>query len=389
MAHSRKLFSSESVSPGHPDKICDQISDAILDDTIKQDPSSHVACETLIKNNTVVVAGEIRSQASIQVEEIVRKLIKTIGYTCTEDGVDADHCAIVNLLTEQSSDIAQGVDQANRKDQGAGDQGLMFGYATNETKTFMPMPHALANQLMQKQHKLFKERTLPWLRPDAKAQVAVIYDDDQLVGIHNVVLSTQHTEEVALDELRNEVLEKIILPTIPEHLLSKDTSFYINPTGKFVIGGPHADCGLTGRKIIVDTYGGMARHGGGCFSGKDPSKVDRSAAYMARYIAKHIVAAKLAKKCEVQLAYAIGRAQPTSVRVDTFNTARASEQEIESMVMRCFPLTPYAIIKHLGLLKPIYLQTATFGHFGHANLPWEKLDRLSEIAKENLPTYDA
>ena len=378
----RKLFSSESVSPGHPDKVADQISDAILDAIIAEDKQAHVACEVLVKNNTVILAGEIRSKARIVMEEIVKEVIADIGYHSTEDGLNVEQCSVINMLTDQSDDIAQGIDRKHKKEQGAGDQGLMFGYATDETESLMPMPHTLANQLMHKQHQMFKSQALPWLKPDAKAQVAVIYEGDQLVGLHNVVLSTQHTIDIALDDLRDAVLEQIILPTLPEHLVMPETRFFINPAGKFIVGGPHADCGLTGRKIIVDTYGGMARHGGGCFSGKDASKVDRSAAYMARYIAKHIVAAKLAKKCEVQLAYAIGRAQPTSVRIDTFGSSKCAERMLETIVQQVFPLTPYGIIEHLSLLQPIFRQTATFGHFGRTSLPWEQLDLLDQVLHE-------
>ena len=378
---SQKLFSSESVSPGHPDKMADQISDAILDAILEQDAKSHVACEVLIKNNTVVIAGEIRTNAHVFMEELIKDVIKDIGYCGSSDGFDLDQCNVINMITEQSHDIAQGVDSQDKKKQGAGDQGLMFGYATDETKELMPMPHALANSLVKRQSELFRNGDLPWLRPDAKAQVAVIYEKEKIVAIHTVILSTQHTDDIGLEDLKKEVLETIIMPTLPEDLLRKDTQFFINPTGQFILGGPHADCGLTGRKIIVDTYGGVARHGGGCFSGKDPSKVDRSGAYAARYIAKHLVAAGLAKKCEVQVAYAIGLAEPTSIRVDTFGTANIQEQYIEKIVKDVFPLTPYDIISELDLLRPIYRQTATFGHFGRdeLDLPWEKLDRLERL----------
>ena len=377
----QKLFSSESVSPGHPDKIADQISDAVLDELLSQDRLSRVACEVLVKNSMVVVAGEVHSHGYVGLEEIVKRVCGNIGYTKQCVGFDMDHLSVVNILTEQSIDIAQGVRTDDKESQGAGDQGLMFGFATNETEQFMPMPHFLANQLMRKQHELMKTKSLDWLRPDAKAQVALIYEGDRPVGIHNVVLSTQHAEGIGQDQLKEAVISEIILPVLPESMVSEQTEFFINPTGKFVIGGPTADCGLTGRKIIVDTYGGMSRHGGGCFSGKDPSKVDRSGAYCARYIAKHIVAAGMAKRCEVQLAYAIGRADPTSVRVDTFGTGRCSERQLEEMVRRVFPLTPYAMIEQLDLLRPIYQQTAAFGHFGRGDLdlPWERLDRLDLV----------
>ena len=385
----QKLFSSESVSPGHPDKMADQISDAILDEILTQDTKAHVACEVLIKNNTVVIAGEIRTSADVFMEEVVKNVIKDIGYRGSEDGFDIEQCSIINMITEQSHDIAKGVDSQDKKRQGAGDQGLMFGYASDETEELMPMPHSLANSLVKKQSELFQRKVLPWLKPDAKAQVAVIYEGEKIVAIHNVILSTQHDKGIELASLQKEVLAKIIMPTLPQDLLNKDTKFFINPTGQFITGGPHADCGLTGRKIIVDTYGGVARHGGGCFSGKDPSKVDRSGAYVARYIAKHLVASKIAKKCEVQLAYAIGMAEPTSIRVDTFGSSRFKEQDIEKMVSEVFPLTPYDIISQLDLLRPIYRQTATFGHFGRneLNLPWEKLDKLEHL-KNTAKKYD-
>ena len=374
-----QLFSSESVSPGHPDKVADQISDAVLDAILLQDKHARVACETLVKNNTIVLAGEISTTAHVIVDEVVKSVIADIGYHHTEDGLDVEQCSVINMLTAQSGDIAQGVNKDKKEAQGAGDQGLMFGFATHETEALMPMPYTLANQLMQRQNKLFKQGVIPWLKPDAKAQVAGVYEKDKMIGIHNVVLSTQHTHSVSLDILRKTVLEEIILPVLPSHLVTEETKFYINPTGQFILGGPHADCGLTGRKIIVDTYGGMARHGGGCFSGKDASKVDRSAAYMARYIAKHIVSAKFAKKCEVQLAYAIGRSQPTSVRVDTFGTSDIPEYDLEKMVQAVFPLTPYGIIEHLDLLRPIYRKTATFGHFGRSEFSWEQLNNLDAV----------
>lgn len=381
MLNQKKLFSSESVSPGHPDKIADQISDAVLDALLAKDPQARVACEVMVKNSMVVVAGEIHASCYVSLESLVKKVCQEIGYTDQATGFDIDHFSVINMLSEQSQDIAQGVDRKHAVDQGAGDQGLMFGYATRETETFMPMAHHLATKLMRAHHHHLKARTWSWLRPDAKAQVALVYDEGKPVAIHNVVLSTQHDESITQEALQKTVLEKLILPNLPSNMVTEETQFFINPTGKFVVGGPTADCGLTGRKIIVDTYGGMARHGGGCFSGKDPSKVDRSGAYCARYIAKHIVAAGLADQCEVQLAYAIGRPEPTSIRVDTFGTGKVAEEKLEAVVVQVFPLTPYAMIKELDLLQPIYQKTAVFGHFGRDDLglPWEKLDRLQAL----------
>lgn len=377
----KKIFSSESVSPGHPDKICDQISDAVLDALLRADKYSRVACEVMAKNSVIVVAGEVDSTGYVDLEAIIKKVCQGIGYTNRSAGFDMDHFSVINMLSSQSSDIAQGIGRANKKNQGAGDQGLMFGYATRETKSFMPMAHNLANQLMQKHHQCILEKKYEWLGPDAKAQVALVYEDNKPIGIHNVVLSTQHTEAIQHKELVKIIINELIIPVLPEDLISDTTEFFINPTGKFIIGGPMADCGLTGRKIIVDSYGGMARHGGGCFSGKDPSKVDRSAAYCARYIAKHIVAAGLAARCEVQLAYAIGRADPTSMRIETFGTSQHDEALLEKMVRQIFPLTPYQIIDQLELLQPIYQKTATFGHFGReeCHFPWERLDRLERV----------
>ena len=377
----QKIFSSESVSPGHPDKICDQISDAILDALLKKDKYSRVACEVMAKNSMVVVAGEVTSSGYVDLEETVKRVCEKIGYTNQSAGFDMDHVSVINMLSSQSSDIAQGVSKADIRQQGAGDQGLMFGYATDETETFMPMAHRIASQLMKRHHQFINEKKYSWLGPDAKAQIALIYEDDKPVGIHNVVLSTQHSEAIDHKTLVEIVREELIAPVLPKSMITKSTEFYINPTGKFVVGGPMADCGLTGRKIIVDTYGGMARHGGGCFSGKDPSKVDRSAAYCARYIAKHLVAAGLARRCEIQLAYAIGRADPTSIRVETFGTGSVPEERLEAMVREIFPLTPYEMIEQLDLLRPIYQQTAVFGHFGReeCDLPWERLDKLEQI----------
>lgn len=381
MSHQKKLFSSESVAPGHPDKIADQISDAVLDAFLVNDPQARVACEVMVKNSIVMVAGEVHASCNVDLETLVKKTCQEIGYTDQATGFDINNFSVINMLSEQSQDIAQGVDREHAVDQGAGDQGLMFGYATRETAALMPMAHHLATKLMRAHHHHIKAKTWSWLRPDAKAQVALVYDDGKPVTVHNVVLSTQHDENVSQAHLQKTVLEDIILPNLPEGMVTAETQFFVNPTGKFVIGGPTADCGLTGRKIIVDTYGGMARHGGGCFSGKDPSKVDRSGAYCARYIAKHIVAAGFAEQCEVQLAYAIGRSEPTSIRVDTYGTGIVAESKLEAMVAQVFPLTPYEMIKQLDLLRPMYQKTSVFGHFGRddLDLPWEKLDRLESV----------
>ena len=372
------IFTSESVSEGHPDKVCDQISDAILDAYLENDPNSRVACETLIKNNLVVVAGEITSESNPDLEPIIRKTINEIGYDSDELGFNGSNCEIQNHISKQSPDIAQGVNEGEGEDlgQGAGDQGLMFGYACNETESLMPTPIDLSHQLVKKQSDLRKNGTLNWLRPDAKSQVSVIYNDEtnQIEGISAVVLSTQHDEGIDQEDLKKEVYKNIIQPVIPENLLLEETKFFINPTGKFVIGGPVGDCGLTGRKIIVDTYGGMARHGGGAFSGKDPSKVDRSAAYASRYVAKNIVALGMADKCEIQVSYAIGVAEPTSINVETFGTSNKSQQEIEEFIRSNFDLRPKGIIKMLDLKKPIYKETAAYGHFGRDRFSWEQVN---------------
>jgi len=371
------IFTSESVSGGHPDKVCDQISDAILDAALEQDKNSRVACETLIKDNNVVVAGEITTGASIDYERIIRKTINDIGYNDDELGFNGSTCNIANLLGEQSQDIAQGVDEFENHEQGAGDQGLMFGYACNATDVLMPAPILYSHRLVKKQAELMKSGKLSWLRPDAKSQVSCHYDGHKIVGIDAVVLSTQHDEDISLKDLQEAVMEEIIKPILPSEWLSSDTKYHINPTGKFVIGGPVGDAGLTGRKIIVDTYGGMARHGGGAFSGKDPSKVDRSAAYATRYVAKNIVAAGLADKCEIQVSYAIGVAEPTSISVETFGTGKVANEEIEALVAQHFDLRPKGLIAMLDLKRPIYQQTASYGHFGREedDITWEKTDR--------------
>ena len=371
------IFTSESVSAGHPDKVCDQVSDAILDAALTQDKNSRVACETLIKDNNVVVAGEITTDASIDYERLIRKTINEIGYNDDELGFNGSTCNITNLLGEQSQDIAQGVDEFEDHEQGAGDQGLMFGYACNGTDVLMPAPILYAHRLVARQAKLMKDGTLPWLRPDAKSQVSCHYDGHKIVGIDAVVLSTQHNEDIELKDLQEAIMEEIIKPVLPAEWLSASTKYHINPTGKFVIGGPVGDAGLTGRKIIVDTYGGMARHGGGAFSGKDPSKVDRSAAYATRYVAKNIVAAGLADRCEIQVSYAIGVAEPTSISIETFGTGKASNEEIEALVAQHFDLRPKGLIAMLDLKRPIYQQTASHGHFGRTEdeITWEKTDR--------------
>jgi S-adenosylmethionine synthetase len=372
------IFTSESVSAGHPDKVCDQISDAILDAALAQDKNSRVACETLIKDNNVVLAGEITTGASINYEKIVRDTINEIGYNSDELGFNGSTCNIANLLGEQSQDIAQGVDEFENHEQGAGDQGLMFGYACNATDVLMPAPILYAHRLVAKQAELMKNGQLPWLRPDAKSQVSCIYENHKIVGIDAVVLSTQHDESIELKDLQEAIMEEIIKPVLPSEWLSADTKYHINPTGKFVIGGPVGDAGLTGRKIIVDTYGGMARHGGGAFSGKDPSKVDRSAAYATRYVAKNIVAAGLADRCEIQVSYAIGVAEPTSISVETFGTGKISNDAIEALVREHFDLRPKGLIAMLDLKRPIYQQTASYGHFGRTEdeITWEKTDRV-------------
>ena len=370
------LFTSESVSAGHPDKMCDQISDAILDAIIAQDTNARVACETLVKTGMVVLAGEITTTATVDYENIVRETVTDIGYNSSEIGFDGASCAVLNALGTQSPDIAMGVDREDKESQGAGDQGLMFGYASNETDVLMPAPITYAHRLVEKQAELMKAGTLPFLRPDAKSQVTFRYENDKPVAIDAVVLSTQH-DPINLTELQEAVMEEIIKPVLPAEWLDENTSYHINPTGNFVIGGPVGDCGLTGRKIIVDTYGGMARHGGGAFSGKDPSKVDRSAAYAGRYVAKNIVAAGLAERCEIQVSYAIGVAEPTSISIETFGTGALSDEKIEAIVRDVFDLRPYGIMTMLDLLQPIYRQTAAYGHFGRENigLPWEVTDK--------------
>lgn len=373
------LFTSESVSEGHPDKIADQISDAVLDEILKQDPKARVACETYVKTGMALVGGEITTSAWVDIENLTRQVICDIGYKHSEMGFDGNSCAVLNAIGKQSSDINQGVDRENPLDQGAGDQGIMFGYATNETEVLMPAAITYAHRLMEKQAEVRKSGKLAWLRPDAKSQVTLKYEDNKIVGVDAVVLSTQHSEEVSQKEIYEGVMEEIIKPILPSEWLSQQTKYFINPTGRFVIGGPMGDCGLTGRKIIVDTYGGAARHGGGAFSGKDPSKVDRSAAYAARYVAKNIVAAGLADRCEIQLSYAIGVAEPTSIMVETFGTGKVSNELLVKLMREFFDLRPYGLIKMLNLIQPIYRQTAAYGHFGREQFPWEKVDRAEEL----------
>ena len=375
------IFTSESVSAGHPDKVCDQISDAILDAALSQDRESRVAVETLVKNNEVVLAGEITTNAKIDYKDVVRKTIIDIGYDRDEYGFNGHNCSISNLLGKQSQDIKQGVDESENREQGAGDQGLMFGYAENSTKELMPAPIMLAHQLVRRQAELLLNGSIPWLRPDAKSQVSCIYDGNEIVGIDAVVLSTQHDKGIALKDLRGVVLKEIIKPILPEKWLTNNTQYHINPTGNFEIGGPVGDAGLTGRKIIVDTYGGMARHGGGAFSGKDPSKVDRSAAYATRYVAKNIVAAGLAERCEIQISYAIGVAEPTSISVDTFGTGKLPNHEIVNLIREHFDLRPKGLIAMLDLKRPIYQQTASYGHFGRTeeSISWEKTDKAAYL----------
>ena len=381
------IFTSESVSAGHRDKVCDQISDAVLDAYLAVDPNSRVACETMIKNNMVFIAGEITSTGSPDLEPVVRQTIKDIGYDNDEYGFNGDTCEFTNLVFEQSPDISQGVTEGEGEnlEQGAGDQGLMFGYACTETEALMPLPIDLSHRLVRQQSEVMKSNGLSWLRPDAKSQVSAIYSDDgkTIEGLSAIVLSTQHDEDVTQDEIKEGVMENIIKPIVPQEWILDSTKIYINPTGKFVIGGPVGDCGLTGRKIIVDTYGGMARHGGGAFSGKDPSKVDRSAAYAARYVAKNIVAAGLADYCEIQVSYAIGVAKPTSINVNTFDSEKVSKEAIEKIVEEKFDLRPKSLINMLDLKRPIYLPTAAYGHFGRTDidLSWEKTDKASEISQ--------
>jgi S-adenosylmethionine synthetase len=375
------IFTSESVSEGHPDKLADQISDAVLDAILTDDPHARVACETMVKTGVAIVGGEITTSAWVDLEDLVRGVIKDIGYTSSEVGYDGDTCGVINIIGKQSVDIAQGVDRQKPEDQGAGDQGLMFGYASNETDVLMPAPITFSHRLVQRQAEARKSGLLPWLRPDAKSQVTCRYENGQVVGIDAVVLSTQHDPDVTQADLKEAVMELIVKHTLPAELLHKDTQFHINPTGKFVIGGPVGDCGLTGRKIIVDTYGGMARHGGGAFSGKDPSKVDRSAAYAGRYVAKNIVAAGLATEVEVQVAYAIGISRPVSINVKTFGTGRIAEERLVQVVGEVFDLRPKAIIHQLDLLRPIYRKTASYGHFGRelAEFTWERTDRVDDL----------
>ena len=378
------LFTSESVSEGHPDKISDQVSDAVLDAILAQDTSARVACETMVKTGMAVVAGEITTTATIELEEIVRKTILDIGYSDSSMGFDGATCAVLNALGKQSPDIAQGVDREDAENQGAGDQGLMFGYACNETDVLMPAPITYAHRLVRRQAEVRKNGTLPWLRPDAKSQVTFKYEDDVPVGIDAVVLSSQHAADISMSDLQEGVMEEIIKPILPAEWVSRDTQYHINPTGRFEIGGPMGDCGLTGRKIIVDTYGGSARHGGGAFSGKDPSKVDRSAAYACRYVAKNIVAAGLAERCEIQVSYAIGVAEPTSISVQTFGTGKVSEDRLTVLIRENFDLRPYGILKMLDLLQPVYQPTAAYGHFGREDLDlsWERTDKAEQLRGE-------
>ena len=382
----RYQFTSESVSEGHPDKMADQISDAILDEYLKQDPNSRVAVETMVKTGFVIVAGEVTADAAIETEKTIREVVLDIGYNSSAMGFDGASCAVLNAIGAQSPDIAQGVDRGDPRAQGAGDQGLMFGYATNETDVLMPAAIQLSHRLVEKQSQVRKSGELAWLRPDAKSQVTLVYEDGKPVAIDAVVLSTQHNPEVSLADLQEAVMETIIKPILPAEWLTKNTLYHINPTGRFEIGGPVGDCGLTGRKIIVDTYGGMARHGGGAFSGKDPSKVDRSAAYAARYVAKNIVAAGLADRCEVQVSYAIGVAEPTSitVEIETFGTGKIDQDRLTQLVRKHFDLTPYGIREMLDLIKPQYRATAAYGHFGRENegFGWEKNDKAALLKAE-------
>ena len=375
------LFTSESVSEGHPDKMADQISDAILDALLKQDKKSRVACETMVKTGMVIVAGEITTEAYVDVESVVRQVVNDIGYNHSESGFDSNTCAVMNAIGGQSGDIAQGVDEADDHEQGAGDQGLMFGYATNETEVMMPAPIYYSHLLVKKQSEVRKSGKLAWLEPDAKSQITFRYEDGKPAGIDAVVLSTQHRDTVNLKDLQEAVMEEIIKPVLPAEWCDANTKYFINPTGRFVIGGPQGDCGLTGRKIIVDTYGGMARHGGGAFSGKDPSKVDRSAAYLARYVAKNLVAAGIADRCELQLSYAIGVAEPTSISIETFGTGKIADSRIVELVREHFELKPKGLIQMLDLLRPIYRDTAAYGHFGREepNFSWERTDKADAL----------
>jgi S-adenosylmethionine synthetase len=378
------VFTSESVSEGHPDKVADQISDSILDAIFQQDTSSRVACETLVNTGMVLISGEITTTAWIDMHAVVRNKVKEIGYNHSDMGFDWESCAVLTSIDKQSADIAMGVNETNDHEQGAGDQGIMFGYASNETDVLMPAPITFAHRLMQRQAEVRKNGTLPWLRPDAKSQITFRYEDSKPVGIEAVVLSTQHSPDIENKILREAVMDEIILPVLPQEWITSDTKFHINPTGRFVIGGPVGDCGVTGRKIIVDTYGGAARHGGGAFSGKDPSKVDRSAAYATRYVAKNIVAAGLADRCEIQISYAIGVAEPTSIDIETFGTGKIEETKLIELIRKHFDLRPRGLITMLDLLRPIYEPTASYGHFGREDMdfPWEKTD-LAEALKED------
>jgi S-adenosylmethionine synthetase len=380
MAHAR-LITSESVSEGHPDKMCDQISDSILDAILDQDPTGRVACETMVKTGMVVIAGEITTSAVLDFESLVRDRVRAIGYDRAEIGFDGATCAVLNAVGKQSPDIAQGVDESEDHEQGAGDQGMMFGYATDETDVLMPAPITYAHRLVKRQAEVRRGGSLPWMRPDAKSQVTFRYEDDRPTRVDAVVISVQHDPDIGQDELREAVREEIIRPVIPAEWLGNDTRYHINPTGRFVTGGPVGDCGLTGRKIIVDTYGGVGRHGGGAFSGKDPSKVDRSAAYACRYVAKNVVAAGLASRCEVQVSYAIGVAEPTSVNVESFGTGRIDDARISALVAEHFDLKPRGIVRMLDLLRPIYVPTAAYGHFGRedGDFPWERTDKAQAL----------
>ena len=390
----KKLFTSESVTEGHPDKICDQISDAILDAIFAQDPNARVACETTVTTGLVLVSGEITTSCYVDIPHVVRETVREVGYTRAKYGFDADTCAVLTSIGEQSADIALGVNRALESKTGemtdsdieaigAGDQGMMFGYATNETESFMPLPIDLAHRLARKLSEMRKSGHLSYLRPDGKTQVTVEYEDNKPVRVDTIVISTQHHPDVTQEQIRRDLLQYVVYPTVPKELLNEDTKYFINPTGRFVIGGPQGDCGLTGRKIIVDTYGGMARHGGGAFSGKDPTKVDRSAAYAARYVAKNVVAAGLADRCEIQIAYAIGVARPVSVSVETFGTGKIMDEKIVDLIMETFDLRPAGIIKALDLRRPIYRQTAAYGHFGRTDLdlPWERTDKVEVLRK--------